>query len=119
MSAHRRAFWLVLALPILCRPAFGQTAAEQRAALEVSAGRCEAVLASEHPDDQYYLVVGSLARSGTHRVTVQTAATTEPERLPLEQPISDDGWKQTVQDRAERQERARRSSLPPEPIAPS
>src|SRR5438045_1490226 len=101
MFALRRACWLVLALLAVGRPAFGQTTAERWAELEVTAGRCEAVLATEQPDDQYYLIVGSLARSGIHRVTVHTEATTAPEQLPLERPAADAGWKQLVQDRAE------------------
>src|SRR5205823_5606620 len=47
--------------------------------LAVRDGRCECVLPTDRPDEKYYLILGSLARTGgPYRITVRTAATTEP-----------------------------------------
>jgi hypothetical protein len=76
--------------------------------LAVADGRCECVLATEHDDDQYLLILGSMSRSPMpQRVMLCTATAAEPELLPLAKPVADPRWRQQIQQLADRQARAR------------
>src|SRR5205085_2503606 len=76
--------------------------------LAVHEGRCECVLATDRPDDQFYLIVGALARKGgPHRVTVRTETTTDALRLQREEPSFDPAWRRRIDEVADRLERAR------------
>src|SRR5438445_13848637 len=77
--------------------------------LAVRDGQCECVLASEHPDDQFLLIVGSLARGGgPFPVRVTSTPTQDREQLPLDNSAPDPAWRDRVQQLAERLERARK-----------
>src|SRR5438477_1818055 len=77
--------------------------------LAVRDGRCECVLATEDADDQFLLIVNSLARGGGPvRVLCTTAPTTDAEWVPLEPTAPDPAWRQRVRQLAEHLERARR-----------
>jgi hypothetical protein len=76
--------------------------------LAVADGRCESVLATEHDDDQYLLILGCLSRSpAPQRILLSTATTTQPEWLPLAKPEADPRWRQQIQQLTDRQARAR------------
>src|SRR5438876_9964088 len=77
--------------------------------LAVRDGHCECVVAAEHADDQFLLIVSSLARGGGPvRVRCTADATADPEMVPLEQTTPDPAWRQRVRQLAERLARARR-----------
>src|SRR5262249_4134799 len=87
--------------------------------LAVRDGRCELVLAAGHADDQFLLIVNSLARGGgPYRVRCTAAPTTDPEWVPLEPSIQDPAWRQRVRQLAEHLERARRQQAVGEGHAP-
>ncbi len=89
--------------------------------LAVRGGRCEAVLETAHRDQQYYLVVGSLAREpGLFRVTVRTEPTDAPVHLPVQPPTANPAEINFLRELGQRLERARRSGagrerFPPQP----
>jgi hypothetical protein len=88
-------------------------------ALAVQDGRCECVLTTDRADDQFLLVLGSLARSGgPFRVTVSTAPTVAAESVPPETPAADPLWPINVRDLAERQAKARAQNPPASSYAP-
>lgn len=95
---------LLLLGPVFLLPVHAQTPLP----LTVRDGCCEAILSTKHASEQFYLVVGSLARgSGLHRVTVEAAATTAPVVLPVEAPGEEEAWAAPVRELAERLARAR------------
>src|SRR5262245_2918815 len=66
--------------------------------LTVHDGRCECVLPTPHPDEKYYLVLGSLAQQpGPFRVTVRTATASGPVAVPVEDSAPDPAWTRRVQ----------------------
>src|SRR5215216_650687 len=74
--------------------------------LAVAGGRYEAVLPTDRRGEQYYLVLGSLARgAGLHRVTVRTEADPGPADLPVAEPAPPAAWRERVRGVAERLER--------------
>jgi hypothetical protein len=116
MRARKR---LGLSLLMLLPCFLPRAAAGELLPLAVPEGRCEAVLDTPHGDEQFYLVLGSLApRPGPYRVTVHAEPTKRPAALPLESPPRDARWEEQVRDLAQRLARARRQRLPPEQIAP-
>src|SRR5947209_3310795 len=81
--------------------------------LTVRDGRCECVLPTSHPDEKYYLILGSLARqAGPFRVTVRTQAAAEPVAVPLDDSAPDPAWTRHVQTLRTRLDRARQHSEP-------
>jgi hypothetical protein len=83
--------------------------------IAVKDNRCTFVLTSIEPDEQYYLVIGSLARQGgLFRVQVRTEAAYGPESLPVEAPAMDPDWIGSIQALRERLARARSQGLPVE-----
>lgn len=95
-------------------------AAGQVLPLAVENERCECVLPTGQKDDKYYLIFGSVSRSaGPYRVLVQTAASSDPARLPLEVPWSNADWARHVQDLHQRVAKARRSRPPAEGYHPA
>jgi hypothetical protein len=88
-------------------------------ALEVRDGKGEYVLRTEHPDDTYFLILGSLSpEAGPHPVTVETAAAAGPASLPKARPAGDPAWRRRVAALAEQLARARRERQPAAPYAP-
>jgi hypothetical protein len=82
--------------------------------LAVRDGRCECVLPTEHPDDKYYLIVGSLARDlSPRRVTIHTTATDDPVSVAREKPPADDGWERRTWDLRNRLDQIRREQPAP------
>jgi hypothetical protein len=76
--------------------------------LAVADGRCQCVLATEHDDEQYLLILGSMSRApAPQRIVLSTAATSAAELLPLAKPVVDPQWHQHIQQLADRQARAR------------
>jgi hypothetical protein len=85
--------------------------------------RCDFVLATAHPDDQFYLVLGSLARQGgPFQVSIQTKTTADRQDLPLVQPEADPAWVSRMRQQGARLDRARQQRLQEEvnltPAAP-
>jgi hypothetical protein len=79
--------------------------------LAVRDGRCECTLPTPTTGEQYYLVLGSLARQpGPFPVTVRTEAVAGPAAVPLEAPAPDDGWVRRVDDQRARLARAWRNA---------
>jgi hypothetical protein len=77
--------------------------------LAVRGGRVECVLPTLHPNDQYILILGSLARAGgPFRVAVRAEPTADPVDIPQEPPPADDGWVERTRAAADRLARARR-----------
>src|SRR5262245_27248081 len=77
--------------------------------LQVTDNACSYVLDTAGADDQYYLIIGSLARGpGRHRVTIRTEATDAPLDLPLYAPAPDPAWTRRVRELGERLTRARK-----------
>src|SRR5947208_17138858 len=75
--------------------------------LAVRDGRCEFVLAPEHADDQFLLIVNSLARGGgPYPVRCTAAPTTDREWVPLEQTAPDAACRQRVRQLADHLQRA-------------
>jgi hypothetical protein len=82
--------------------------------LEVRDGRCECVLPTEHPDDKYYLIVGSLARDlGQRKVAIQTAATDDSISIARDKPVADDGWESRTHELRDRLDKIRRDQPAP------
>jgi len=76
--------------------------------------RCTFVLATAQADEQYYLVIGSLARQGgPFRVRIQTEASAGPEAIPLEPAATDLSWARRVQELNARLARARQQQSAP------
>lgn len=76
--------------------------------LAVHGGRVECVLPTPQPNDQYILILGSLARSaGSFRVVVRTEPTADAADMPREPPPADDGWAERTRAAADRLARAR------------
>ncbi len=107
---RRRPGACVFALLLLLAPCILPRAhAASVVPLTVRDGRCEAVLATARPDEQLYLVLGSLSRAaGPCRVTVRTEATTGPETVPIEPPARDRAEAAYLCELGERLERVRR-----------
>jgi hypothetical protein len=81
--------------------------------LVVREGRCELTLSTKHQGEQFYLVVGSLARQGgPFHVKVETEAAPGPEFVPVEHPREDISWRRRVDQLAERLARARQQRAP-------
>jgi hypothetical protein len=77
-------------------------------------GRCECVLPTGHADDQYYLIVGSLARDfQQRRITIRTGATLDPISVPCTKPPADEAWDRRTKELAEKQEKARKNQSTP------
>jgi hypothetical protein len=75
---------------------------------------CECILPTEHPDDKYYVIIGSLARDlDGRRVTIRAEASSDPVSVPRAKPPADDGWERRTQEVAEKQERARKDKPAP------
>src|SRR5712691_11249611 len=82
--------------------------------LAVHEDRCECVLPSEHQDDKYYLIVGSLARDVQRRkITIRTEPTADPVSVARAKPPADDGWERRTRELAEKLEKARRDQPAP------
>jgi hypothetical protein len=108
--------WLILATT----PA---TAAAEAWPVVVRQGRCEVVLPTEHPDEQYTLILGALGRGGPYRVELQTTATDDPVAIEFDRPAADPAWEQRTRAAADSQSRARRQQgdspgYPPLPSPP-
>jgi len=124
MDAGLRSLWPQVLAVCLLVGLLNAARAQPGPALPVAVrdDRCTFVLETGRPDEQYYLVIGSLARQGgPHRVHVRTEQTTEPAAIELERTAPDLSWERHVQDLNARLERARRQQ-PPEaeqaPVAP-
>ncbi len=93
--------------------------------LQVDRGRSTFVFKTTSPDDQYYLVVGSLGpASQTCRVLVRAEFSPGPERLPLEPTSRDPAWNKRIADLASQMEKTRRQrpaldQFPPLPAPPA
>jgi hypothetical protein len=75
---------------------------------------CECVLATEHRDDKYYLIVGSLARDlNSRKITIRTEPTSDPVSVARVKPPADDGWERRTRELAEKLEKARRDQPAP------
>jgi hypothetical protein len=92
--------------------------------LAVRAGHCQAVLETADRDQQFYLVLGSLAREpGPFHVTVRTEPTDAPADLPVQLPTPNQAEADFLRELGQRLERARRAGaaqapLPPQPSPP-
>src|ERR1041385_7207464 len=98
--------WLLaigLIFPVMGSPA----SAQDPLPLQVHQGRCEVILTTEHPDDQFYLILGTLGRGGPYRVEVRTEATTDAEKITVERTTSDPAWARQTQALADCQARVR------------
>ncbi|HWY85581.1 MAG TPA: hypothetical protein VNX28_02595, partial [Gemmataceae bacterium] len=82
--------------------------------LAVNQGHCEFVLSTPLKENQFYLIVGSLAEAarGT-RISVRTDTDPGPESLPLESAAPEPAWKTHVEAQAQflDRERGRRPAL--------
>jgi hypothetical protein len=93
---------LTLLLPLIA-------AADQFQPLTVKNGRCEIVLPTERADDQYLLVLGSLAQTGgPWRVRVAAEPTTAPVHIPPWENPRDPTWQKQINKLAELQATSRR-----------
>src|SRR5262245_44175378 len=105
MDQPRRAVAAALALALAVAPA---AAAEPWQPLALTAGRCEAALSTDHADDQFLLVVGTLARGGgPFPFTVAAGPTSAPAAVPLDRTAPDPAWQARVRELAARQAQAR------------
>src|SRR4051794_29382895 len=106
----RRSPTRLLALLLLLAPCSLPAArGDPPVALAVRSGRCEAVLDTLPQGAQFYLILGSLARSpGPFRVTLRTEPTAAPAALPRETPAQDPAEMARLRELGERLERARR-----------
>jgi hypothetical protein len=99
---------LAITLTLLARQV---VQAEQPVSLAVDEGHCECVISTAQKDDQFVLVVSSLATGGgPYPVRVHATATAAPERILKEAPLVDARWKARVADLAARQAKARQQS---------
>jgi hypothetical protein len=106
MDAMPRWICAIAVLPLLLRPA----GAAQLQPLAVRDGRVEAILRTEHADDQFLLILGSLRHGeGLTHVRLSTAATDDAELLPLQIAAPDPLWQRRVEQLAERQAQARQN----------
>src|SRR5438105_2645698 len=107
MAGRRGLVRTALALFLLAawRPA---EAALETVPLAVHQGRCEAVLATENKDDQYYLILGALGHAGPYRVEVRTEGTTDALDVERNRAGTDPAWARTTRALADLQARARR-----------
>ena len=81
--------------------------------LAVEQNHAECVLATPHPDDQFYLMVGSLTEaSHTTRITVRTESSPGPEFILLEKSTPDPLWKTRIEAAARFLERQRNRERP-------
>jgi hypothetical protein len=79
--------------------------------LALSDGHCECVLACDHRDEKYLLIIGSLSRKpGPYPVIVQTSTTIGPLRVPIEKSATDPSWAQRTREWRERLVREQPSS---------
>ncbi len=93
--------------------------AEQLLPLAVQDGRCEFVLPTEHTDDQFLLIVGSLAQSGgPFHLRITSEPTTAAARLPLSKSPADPLWQKHVKELAALQATARRQPAAAERFTP-
>jgi hypothetical protein len=100
---------VLLAAVLLLSSAPSETPAPGAAVpLDVRGGRCEFVLPSGRPGDQFVLVAGSLDRgAGPHRVTVRTEPTSDRAWLPRADDDPGSAWRRRTDAAAGRLERAR------------
>jgi hypothetical protein len=93
--------------------------ADSALALAVRNDHCTFVLDTEQSGQQFYLVIGSLAREvGPFRILIQTRPTSDPLFLPVEEETVDRSWRFKVQERNARLERARQQQPALEEEAP-
>ncbi len=96
----------LLVLLLLARPAAGQ---DEVVPIEVEDGSCRFTLRASHANDQFYLVVGSLAPAEQGvQVRVRTAAAAGPEQLATHRATIPAARRETLRRLAEQQEHARR-----------
>ena len=78
--------------------------------LATQQGRCEFILPTPDPAEEFFLIVGSLADgSTTTKVQVRISPSAGPAFLPLEKTKPDSAWKAQVEAKARFLERARRN----------
>ena len=83
--------------------------------LAVRDGVCPVVLPTPRADDQYYLILGSLAQQpGPFRLTIRSETTGVPLYLPLDVAPADEPWRRRVQELNRRLTRARQHQSVPE-----
>jgi hypothetical protein len=93
--------------------------------LEVQGGRGEYVLPTGRPGEQYFLILGSVARTaGPWAVTVTTEAAAGPTRVARAQTETTETWRRHVEAEAERLQRRRQgeqveADFPPLPAPPA
>jgi hypothetical protein len=111
---------LNLLIPLLLAAVCPQRArAEAALPLAVRAGQCQIVLDTPGADDQFYLVIGSLARApGPFRVAVCAEPTSAPADPPPAVPVPNASEAEYRQQLSERLERARRQSVARAPLPP-
>jgi hypothetical protein len=88
--------------------------------LAVRDGVCPVVLPTPRADDQYYLILGSLAQQpGPFRLTIRSETTGVPLYLPLDVAPADEPWRRRVQELNRRLTRARQHQSVPEVYLPA
>jgi hypothetical protein len=112
MTAGRRKTrrQVLTALGVLALVAGPALRAAEVVPVQVRDGWAEIVLPTDHPNDKYFLILGSLAReAGPYSVTVRTEATTDAARFSPEPAAADHAWERRVTELAGRLERARQA----------